>query len=175
MLDVSPEGSSPYALNNRLRDAEAIGLGKLDGPEDVIFDRAGNLYCGTREGFIWRFSGKDFENQEIFARTGGRPLGMAIDRDDNLIICIAGMGVYAVRPDRSVHKVTDETNRTFGKVIDDSRLVLADDLDIAPDGKIYFSEATLRYTAHTWATDDLRGAVMGASSYSIPPAEKPEL
>ncbi len=155
--DVSPEGSSPYALNNRLRDAEAIGLGKLDGPEDVIFDRAGNLYCGTREGFIWRFSGKDFENQEIFARTGGRPLGMAIDRDDNLIICIAGMGVYAVRPDRSVHKVTDETNRTFGKVIDDSRLVLADDLDIAPDGKIYFSEATLRYTAHTWATDALEG------------------
>ena len=155
--DISPEGSSPYALNNRLRDAEAIGLGKLDGPEDVIFDRAGNLYCGTREGFIWRFSGKSFENQEIFARTGGRPLGMAIDRDDNLIICIAGMGVYGVRPDRSVYKVTDETDRTFGKVIDDSRLVLADDLDIAPDGKIYFSEATLRYTAHTWATDALEG------------------
>ena len=37
------------------------------------------------------------------------------------------------------------------------RLVLADDLDIAPDGKIYFSEATLRYTAHTWATDALEG------------------
>lgn len=155
--DIAPDGPSPYALNNRLRDAEAIGLGKLDGPEDVIFDRDGNLYCGTREGFIWRFSGKDLKKQEIFARTGGRPLGMAFDRDGNLIICIAGMGVYGVRPDRSVYKVTDETNRTFGKVIDDSRLVLADDLDIAPDGKIYFSEATLRYTAHTWATDALEG------------------
>jgi ribose transport system permease protein len=155
--DISPGSVSPYALNNRLRDAEAIGLGKLDGPEDVIFDRSGNLYCGTREGFIWRFSGTNYENQEIFARTGGRPLGMAFDRDDNLVICIAGMGVYGVRPDGSIYKVTDETNRTFGKVIDDSRLVLADDLDIAPDGKIYFSEATLRYTAHTWATDALEG------------------
>lgn len=155
--DVSPESKSAYALNNRLRDADAIGLGKLDGPEDVIFDRAGNLYCGTREGFIWRFSGDNFETQEIFARTGGRPLGMAFDRDENLIICIAGMGIYGVRPDRSVYKLTDETNRTFGKVMDDSRLVLADDLDIAPDGKIYFSEATLRYTAHTWATDALEG------------------
>lgn len=155
--DISPGSQSAYALNNRLRDAEAIGLGKLDGPEDVIFDRQGNLYCGTREGFIWRFSGENFETQEIFARTGGRPLGMAFDRDDNLIICVAGMGVYGVRPDRSVYKVTDETTRTFGKVIDDSRLVLADDLDIAPDGKIYFSEATLRYTAHTWATDALEG------------------
>jgi ribose transport system permease protein len=155
--DISPGGASPYALNNRLRDAEAIGLGKLDGPEDVIFDRVGNLYCGTREGFIWRFSGPDLQTQEIFARTGGRPLGMAFDRDDNLIICVAGMGVYGVRPDGGVYKVTDETNRTFGKVIDDSRLVLADDLDIAPDGKIYFSEATLRYSAHTWATDALEG------------------
>ncbi|MGO4842078.1 hypothetical protein AB4144_58425, partial [Rhizobiaceae sp. 2RAB30] len=43
--DIAPGSSSPYALNNRLRDAEAIGLGKLDGPEDVIFDRDGNLYC----------------------------------------------------------------------------------------------------------------------------------
>ncbi|MGD0187431.1 MAG: SMP-30/gluconolactonase/LRE family protein [Roseiarcus sp.] len=155
--DISPGGGSPLSLNNRLRDAEAIGLGKLDGPEDVIFDRAGNLYCGTREGFIWRFSGEGFKTQEIFARTGGRPLGMAFDRDDNLIICIGGMGVYGVRPDRSVYKLTDETNRTFGKIRDDSRLVLADDLDIAPDGKIYFSEATLRYTAATWATDALEG------------------
>jgi ribose transport system permease protein len=155
--DIAPDSGSAYALNNRLRDADAIGLGKLDGPEDVIFDRDGNLYCGTREGFIWRFSGKDLETQEIFARTGGRPLGMAFDRDGNLIICVAGMGVYGVRPDRSVYKLTDETTRTFGKVIDDSRLVLADDLDIAPDGKIYFSEATLRYTAHTWATDALEG------------------
>src|SRR5690606_7181776 len=72
--DVAPDSGTPYALNNRLRDAEAIGLGKLDGPEDVIFDRAGNMYCGTREGFIWRFSGENFEHQEIFARTGGRPL-----------------------------------------------------------------------------------------------------
>lgn len=155
--DISPGTASAYALNNRLRDAEAIGLGKLDGPEDVIFDRSGNLYCGTREGFIWRLTGENFQDQEIFARTGGRPLGMAFDRNDNLIICIAGMGVYGVRPDRSIYRVTDETNRTFGKVIDNSRLVLADDLDIAPDGKIYFSEATLRYTAHTWATDALEG------------------
>lgn len=155
--DISPGSNSPYALNNRLAEAEAIGLGELDGPEDVIFDRHGNLYCGTREGFIWRYSGKNLEKHEIFARTGGRPLGMAIDRDENIIICIGSMGVYGVRPDRSIFKVTDETNRTFGKIRDDSLLVLADDLDIAPDGKIYFSEATLRYTAATYATDALEG------------------
>lgn len=155
--DISPGSKSPYALNDRLANADAIGLDELDGPEDVIFDRHGNLYCGTREGYIWRYSGKNLEKHEIFARTGGRPLGMAMDRDENLIICIGSMGVYGVRPDRSIFKVTDETNRTFGKIRDDSLLVLADDLDIAPDGKIYFSEATLRYTAATYATDALEG------------------
>ena len=30
------EGSSPYALNDRLRPVEAIGLDAIDGPEDVL-------------------------------------------------------------------------------------------------------------------------------------------
>jgi ribose transport system permease protein len=157
LRDITPGGVSPYSLNNRLRDAQAIGLGKIDGPEDVILDREGRVYCGTREGTIWRFSGDNFETQELFARTGGRPLGMAFDADDNLIVCIGGMGLYGVKPDGTVFKLTDETNRSFGRLIDDSRLSLADDVDIAPDGTIYFSEATIRYDVHSWATDALEG------------------
>ncbi|HLJ64389.1 MAG TPA: SMP-30/gluconolactonase/LRE family protein, partial [Stellaceae bacterium] len=52
---------------------------------------------------------------------------------------------------------TDETNRTWLKLNDDSRLRLADDLDIAPDGKIYFSEATIRYEATSWDMDGIEG------------------
>ena len=65
------------------------------------------------------------------------------------------MGLYAVSPDRTVTKLTDETNRSWFSVIDDSRLRLADDLDIAPDGRVYFSEATVRYEQEEWATDAL--------------------
>ena len=32
--------------------------------------------------------------------------------DDNLVTCVGGMGVYGVRPDGAVYKITDETNRT---------------------------------------------------------------
>jgi len=67
------------------------------------------------------------------------------------------MGLYRVTPARVVEKVTDETNRSLLSVIDDSRLRLADDLDIAPDGRIYFSEATVRYEMHEWPTDSLEG------------------
>src|SRR3546814_20476137 len=68
------------------------------------------------------------------------------------------MGLYRVnRKDRSVEKVTDETGRSLVSIVDDSRLRLADDLDIAPDGRIFFSEATVRYEMHEWQIDSLEG------------------
>ena len=39
--DISAGSVSPYAQNTRLRDAEAIGLGQVEGPEDVICDEEG--------------------------------------------------------------------------------------------------------------------------------------
>lgn len=159
--DTRPGSDSPYAMNERLRSAEAIGLGQVEGPEDVILDREGRLYAGTRQGWIVRFSGPDFENREVFARIGGRPLGLAFDRHDNLIVCAAGMGLYGVTPAGEVYKITDQTNRTWWKLIDDSRLRLTDDLDIAPDGRIYFSEATTRFDMATWPVDGLEGRGSG--------------
>ena len=123
----------------------------------LILDRRDNLYAVTRNGAILRFAAPDYTVREEFARIGGRPLGMAFDRDENLIVCVAGMGVYGVRPDRTVFKVTDRTNRTRTRLKDDSRLYLADDLDIASDGKIYFSEASTRYELTDWALDGFEG------------------
>jgi len=147
--------NSPYALNDRLRSVEIIGLGQIEGPEDVILDREDNLYCGTRHGDIVRFFGPDHRRHEVFAHIGGHPLGMAFDRADNLLVCIGGMGLYQISPQKEVLKLTDETNRSLFSVVDDSRLRLADDLDIAPDGRIYFSEATIRYEQEDWAVDAL--------------------
>ncbi len=149
--------SSPYAMNDRLRDVEIIGLGEVDGPEDVILDEDDNLYCSVRQGEIIRFLAPDHVRREVYAHVGGRPLGMAFDRDGNLVVCIAGMGLYRVDKQRNVHKMTAETNRSAFSIIDDSRMRLADDLDIAPDGKVYFSEATIRYGFEEWVVDALEG------------------
>ncbi len=147
----------PYALNDRLGAAELIGLGEVEGPEDVILDRDDNLYTGTRHGTIERFLAPDYKTRETFAAIGGHPLGLTFDRDGNLLTCVGGMGVYRVTPDGKVGKVTDETNRSLLSIIDDSRLRLPDDLDVAPDGRIFFSEATIRYAMSEWATDALEG------------------
>ena len=148
---------SPYALNTHLREATPIGLGEIEGPEDVILDREGDLYTGTRHGDIVRFFGPDHRRSEVFCHIGGHPLGMSFAQNGDLYVCVGGMGLYAVNPSGEVRKLTDETNRSTWSVVDDSRLRLADDLDIAPDGKVYFSEATVRYEMHSWPVDALEG------------------
>ena len=147
--------NSPYAANDRLKDVEIIGLGQVEAPEDVILDRDDNLFCGTRHGDIIRFFPPDYKRFETYAHIGGQPLGMAFDRKGTLLVCVGGMGLYEVPQKGEARKVTDETNRTKFSIIDDSRLRLADDLDIAPDGRIFFSEATIRYEMHTWPVDAL--------------------
>jgi ribose transport system permease protein len=145
----------PFEQNDKLRDVTLIGLGKIEAPEDVILDRNDNLYAGSRHGDIIRFLAPDYERMEVFAHIGGQPLGMAFDRKGNLYVCIGGMGLYRVSPEGKVAKATDETNRSLHSVNDDSRLRLADDLDITDDGLIFFSEATVRYEMDEWPVDGL--------------------
>ena len=152
-----PRGTTEGALevNDRLGEVEIIGLGEVESPEDVILDKDDYLYCGTRHGDIVRFSPPDYKNWEVYAHIGGSPLGMAFDKEGSLLVCVGGMGLYKIDRNRQVIKVTDETNRSALSVVDDSRLRLADDLDIAPDGRIFFSEATIRYEMHDWPVDAL--------------------
>ena len=152
---------SPYAANDRLGKVDVHGLGQLDGPEDVIFDSAGNLYCGDRLGNIMRLEGPDYAEAKVFAHIGGHPLGMAIDREDAIVVCVGGMGLYRVRQDGTIEKLTDETNRSWLSIIDDSRLRLTDDCDIAPDGRIFFSEATTRFDMSSWTSDALESRPSG--------------
>jgi ribose transport system permease protein len=155
------DSGTPFAQNDRLLQAKAIGLNQVEGPEDVILDRQDRVYCSTRDGNIIRFSGPDLEHREIFAHIGGRPLGMQFDKDENLIVAVPGMGVYGAKLSGEVFKVTDETNRTWYKLNDDSRLRMADDLDIGPDGKIWFSDCTTRYEPANWTLDIIEGRPNG--------------
>src|SRR6202021_3598290 len=83
---------TPFALNDKLINAEAIGLNQIEGPEDVILDRHDRVYGSTRDGNIIPFSGPHFEKREVFAHIGGRPYGMQFDKDENLIVFVGGGG-----------------------------------------------------------------------------------
>ncbi|HSC01009.1 MAG TPA: ABC transporter permease, partial [Burkholderiaceae bacterium] len=51
---------TPWAVNDRLKNVKVIGLGQVEGPEDVILDRDDNLYAGSRHGDIVRFFPPDY-------------------------------------------------------------------------------------------------------------------
>jgi ribose transport system permease protein len=156
-----PGSGSPYALNNRISKTEYIGLGELEGPEDVVLDRNDHLYCGTRHGEIVRFFAPDYGRWEVFAHTGGFPLGLAIDRDGNVLSCVGAMGLYSISPSGDVKQLSAETSRSYTSIVDDARLRDPNDLDIAPDGKIYFTDSTTRYDAHDWAIDSIENRATG--------------
>jgi len=156
-----PGSGTPYALNNEISQTQYIGLGELEGPEDVILDRDDHLYCGTRHGEIIRFFAPDYSKSEVFAHTGGFPLGLAFDQAGNLLSCVGAMGLYSISPDREVTRLSAETRRTWTSVVDDARLRDPNDCDVAPDGRIFFTDSTTRYDAHEWALDSIEARPTG--------------
>lgn len=153
---ASLAAGTPYAVNNKLGNIELIGLGQVESPEDVILD--------VDDHFVLR--NPPWRHHEIpcagLQKNGGVRAYWRSAAGNGLqcrrrSVCLRWWhGLYRVRrADRVVEKVTDETNRSWNTVNDDSRLRLADDLDIAPDGRIYFSEATIRYEMSEWPIDSL--------------------
>lgn len=154
-------GLMPDETARKLAGAEIIAAGQVDGPEDVILDTAGNLYCGNRDGRILRFAGPDFAQASVLAKIGGRPLGLALDRDGAIVACVAGMGLVRVTMDGATELLTDQTERSLLSIQDDTTIRMADDLDIAPDGTVYFTDATKRYDIENWGLDLLEGRPNG--------------
>ena len=160
-LSAVPGSGTPYALDNALAGAEAIGIGEVEGPEDVILDREDNLYSGTRHGEIVRYFAPDYKRSEIFAHIGGFPLGLAIDRDGTIKSCVGAMGLYSVSQDGAVSELATETRRSLFSVVDDARLRDPNDCDIDRQGRVWFTDSTTRYDAHDWAMDSIESRPTG--------------
>lgn len=130
---ATPAGSGVFAKNNKLAEADMRVAGI--GPEAVAFDQQGRLYTGLSGGDIVRFDAAG--NRQKLANTGGRPLGLKFDAKGDLIIADAAKGLIAMRPNGSI--------RALATDYQGERMKFVDDLAIASDGKIYFSDASARH------------------------------
>lgn len=133
----APSLTGVYEQNNLLAAVERLGVGAGRGPEDVAIDREGRLYAGMEDGRILRLL-PDGGQAELFAYTGGRPLGMHFDKVGNLVVCDADRGLLLVSPDGSITVLTAEA--------DSLPFRFTDDVDIAGDGTIYFSDASSKFS-----------------------------
>ena len=132
----APAESGAYARNDRLRDVEWLGRGEVRGPEATAIDSQGRVYTGTLDGRVLRFDPAT-GRFATFAATGGRPLGMAFDAAGTLYVCDGVRGLLAVSAAGEV--------RGVASAHDGVRFGFADDVDVAPDGTVYFSDASSRF------------------------------
>lgn len=128
----------PRAKVPRLREP----LRKLALPargEDVAVDPEGRLICGLVDGRIVRLDGHG--GIETLASTGGRPLGIEIDRE-RAIVCDAKRGLLQL--DLRTHQL---------QVLVDARehgLGFCNNAAVARDGSIYFSDSSRQVGIDHW-------------------------
>lgn len=136
-----PSLVGPLEPNDALQAVERIAEGQLHGPEDVAVDAQGRIYGGTHDGLIVRITPASGDGSpelvEVFVATGGRPLGLHFDAAGRLIVADAQKGLLAIDTQGQIETLTTEA--------DGVPFNLTDDLDIASDGRIYFSDASDRF------------------------------
>jgi sugar lactone lactonase YvrE len=133
---ATPALAGPYAANERLATVQRLAEGVGRGPEDVAFDAQGRLFAGYQDGRLVGFAA-DGKDARPLASTGGRPLGLRLDPEGRLIVADAERGLLAVTREGGVSVLT------AGHGAEPFRLT--DDLDIARDGTIVFSDASSRF------------------------------
>ena len=131
-----------YAPNDALANLERLSIGDIHGPEDVVMYN-GKIYASSQEGVILEINPATNTHRE-YADTKGSALGMEMDVAGNLIIADAFRGLLSVSKDGVVTVLTD--------TVDGTPILYADDLDIAADGVIYFSDASTKFGAKAIGT-----------------------
>ena len=127
-----PSMTGTYKKNDYLKNIEIFWENDGHyGPEDIAIHED-NLYVGYHDGLIMRSDGE-------FYNTNGRPLGMVFDAGDNLIVADAIQGLISINQNGIATTLSTKSDS------DGIPLSFADDLDIATDGKIYFSDASDKF------------------------------
>ena len=140
----APKLEGVYATNTRLSGVERLRGGMGHKPEGVAIDSQGRIYSGMEDGRIVRWK-QDGGGPELFAETGGRPLGMDFDRDGNLIVADANKGLLAINPQGAVSILSTEANGVPFRC--------TNDVDVAADGTIYFTDASTKFPIAVYKQD----------------------
>jgi sugar lactone lactonase YvrE len=148
-----PGYTGAFAPNTRLSGLHIIDTRGEVGPEHIAIGPDGKLYAAMLSGNLLRMD-PDGGKQEVFANTGGRVLGFDFDAQGRMIAADAMKGLLAITPDRRVTLLADRTS-------DNDPIRYADGIVVAPDGTIYFTDASTRFAPAQW------GGTLAASLLDI--------
>jgi sugar lactone lactonase YvrE len=149
----TPPTPPEVALNDRLAAVERLGEAFV-GPEDVAIDPRGRLYLGLLDGRVVRLPAPGDEGEpEVLADTGGRPLGLHFDAAGNLLIADADRGLLSLSPAGEITSLATEAEGL--------RFAFTDDVDVAADGTVWFSDASHRFGVAHYKLDLLEHRLNG--------------
>ena len=115
------------------------------GAEDVVVAPDGTVFTGTEDGVIWALEPATGSTRRI-ADTGGRPLGLELLPDGDLVVCDARRGVLRVAPATGTVEVL--VDRVEGRAMQ-----FCNNAAVASDGTIWFSDSSLHYGVDRWKDD----------------------
>ncbi len=137
---TAPALAGTTAPNEALTHSEKIELGGHFGPEDIVFDDLGNLYCGVHDAADNFSEGKILKIDstgkiETYYEAHTWVAGLHFDAQGNLIALSHREGLISISPNKTVTVLAtaDERGHAF---------LIPNGLDIAADGKIYFSNTS---------------------------------
>ncbi|HEX5917435.1 MAG TPA: SMP-30/gluconolactonase/LRE family protein [Nocardioides sp.] len=115
------------------------------GAEDVVVAPDGTVHTGTEDGAIWALDPTTGSTRRI-ADTGGRPLGLELLPDGDLVVCDARRGLLRV-------SVASGAVEVLVDRVDGRPMAFCNNAAVAADGTIWFSDSSLHYGVEKWKDD----------------------
>ena len=143
-----------HVQNTGLAHLQTLSLAGDTGPEHVLV-RDGWIYSAVASGAIVRMR-EDGSQREVVVKTGGRPLGFDFDATGALIVADAEYGAHGgllrvTWPQGSggahIDLLVDAAPSSNGET---RPLTNVDAVVVAPDGMVYFTDASERFGAKTF-------------------------
>ncbi|MBQ4827054.1 SMP-30/gluconolactonase/LRE family protein [Leisingera sp. HS039] len=136
---AAPGFTGVYAENRALDAAELIRLPDGEaGPEDLAELADGAVYTTSLSGNLYRIDGAE---PVLVDRLGGRPLGLKAGPDGALYIADSFRGILRWSGPGTLKVLADSINGT--------PIIYANQLDVAQDGTVYFSNSSDRFDPET--------------------------
>ncbi|MFI0808995.1 SMP-30/gluconolactonase/LRE family protein [Streptomyces echinatus] len=157
------------------RPAELVPLHYVSlgghGPEDVVPDPYGRVLTGVADGRILRVHhpGDPLSARvEVLAETGGRPLGLELLPDGDLLVCDADRGLLRV-------STGDGTVRVLADSAAGEPLRFCSNAVALADGSVYATVSSRRYSLDRWIGDIVEHTGTGRLLRLAPEGGEPEV
>ena len=145
----NPGFTGVFSVNDRLAGYQQLDVQGY-GPEDISCAPSGGYVTGLDDGRIVKVSATGVV--EELGNTGGRPLGVHALADGSVLIADAERGLLQLA-NGQIELLADQ--------VEGEPMLFVDDLDVAEDGTVWFSDASQRFGMADNRRDFMEGSKTG--------------